>query len=57
MKSPIDRRQFLSESLAAAAIFTLSRDALALGGAASVRDFVITAREATVQVGAATWDT
>lgn len=57
MKPPIDRRQFLTESLAAAALLTVSRDVLALGGTAAVRDFVITAREATVQVGTKQWET
>ena len=44
-KSPVDRRQFLTDSLAAAALFTVSRSALVLGGTAPVRDFVVTARE------------
>lgn len=57
MKLPIDRRQFLTESLAAAALFSVSRDALAVTGAEPVRDFVITAREATVQVGTKQWET
>ncbi|MBI3783002.1 MAG: multicopper oxidase family protein, partial [Deltaproteobacteria bacterium] len=57
MKSSIDRRRFLTDSLAAAALFTVSRDAWASGGPAPVRDFVITARETAVQVGAAPWNT
>jgi FtsP/CotA-like multicopper oxidase with cupredoxin domain len=57
MSSPIDRRQFLSETLATAALFAVPRAAFALGDAAPFRDFVLTAREATVQVGTNPWPT
>jgi FtsP/CotA-like multicopper oxidase with cupredoxin domain len=57
MTSHIDRRQFLSETLATAALLAVPRAALALGDAAPVRDFVLTAREATVQVGTNRWQT
>ena len=57
MTSHIDRRQFLSDALAAAALLAVPRAAFALGGGTPLRDFVLTAREATVQVGANAWQT
>ena len=57
MTSHLDRRQFLSETLAAAALFAVPRAAFALESAAPLRDFVLTAREATVQVGPIRWQT
>jgi len=57
MTSHTDRRQFLSETLATAVLFAVPRAAFALGNAAPFRDFVLTAREATVHVGANPWQT
>ena len=50
MPSGIDRRQFLSDTLAAAALLAVPRAAAAFGDT-TTREFVLTAREATPQVG------
>lgn len=55
MAPSIDRRQFLSEALAGAAFLAVSRAATAFGS--TTREFVLTAREATPQVGSTPWPT
>jgi FtsP/CotA-like multicopper oxidase with cupredoxin domain len=52
----VGRRQFLSDTLAAAALLSVPRAAAALGDT-TTREFVLTAREATHQVGTTPWPT
>ncbi len=56
MSPGIDRRQFLTDTLAAAALLAVPRAAAAFGDT-TTREFVLTAREATPQVGATPWPT
>jgi FtsP/CotA-like multicopper oxidase with cupredoxin domain len=56
MAPRVDRRQFLSETLAAAALVAVPRAAAAFGNT-TTREFVLTAREATPQVGITPWPT
>ena len=56
MSPGVDRRQFLSDTLAAAALLAVPRAAAAFGDT-TTRDFVLTAREATPQVGTTPWPT
>jgi FtsP/CotA-like multicopper oxidase with cupredoxin domain len=56
MSPGVNRRQFLSDSLAAAALLAVPRAATAFGDTAT-REFVLTAVEATHQVGTTPWPT
>ena len=56
MSPGIDRRQFLSDTLAAAALLAVPRAAAAFGDS-TTRELVLTAREATPQVGTTPWPT
>ena len=56
MSPGIDRRQFLSDTLAAATFLAVPRAAAAFSDTAT-REFVLTAREATVQIETTPWQT